>query len=431
MHLLYHTRTIIIRERTYALKEMIVSRGISLVWIVIISLTLIYPHIYEQIFAASYNVENTTISDTTTSTDSSLRFPNQEIIDPNLDWIDIKTKTFTKDGDRSTDIISVDYYSDGNTLNAILWLYFPFKAEPPSSYENVNYGMYVDADFDETTGYGGIEYKVEISWNNQSKVWTKVLEKWSHFGETIVLENQTIPYTNFSKKGAHYVWLTADLDSMLSPKKYKAIFYGEVGKDGSLKTDFTRMIANPPLEVFVSTSPNSVELRKDERKTIEVRINVTQGYEPTVNLYATSPSKHLIFDFTQNDTLDVPVYTLRIPSHGIGTIPLTVFSPENAPVGPSTLFIFANSSFPPEEFVKPKQLQSRSSNFLPASILTSENIFTRSTLLVSVTEPFTLIDIIDTFWSKVGGALSFFYGVLAGISPWIITKIKEQRRRNS
>jgi hypothetical protein len=35
-----------------------------------------------------------------------------------------------------------------------------------------------------------------------------------------------------------------------------------------------------------------------------------------------------------------------------------------------------------------------------------------------------------TFWSKAGGALSFFYGVLAGISPWIFTKIKEQRNKN-
>lgn len=161
-------------------------------------------------------------------------FPNQEILDPTGDWIDLKSRELTKQGDRSTGIESVDYYSDGDTLNAILWLYFPSKVEPsPSLYEFVNYGMYIDADFDETTGLGGIEYKVELSWNNQSRQWTKVLEKWSHFGDSVVLYNQTIPYTNFTKKGEHYVWLSTDLGSMLSPMKYNATFYGEVETRGS------------------------------------------------------------------------------------------------------------------------------------------------------------------------------------------------------
>ena len=56
-------------------------------------------------------------------------FPNQEIIDPYRDWIDLKTKTFTKQGDRFTDIRAVDYYSDGKTFNAIIWLFFPPRVE--------------------------------------------------------------------------------------------------------------------------------------------------------------------------------------------------------------------------------------------------------------------------------------------------------------
>ena len=150
-----------------------------------------------------YTISNTV--DKITSVSTSPIFPNQEIIDPIVDWVDLKTRGFTKAGDRSTDIVSVDYSSDGKTLSAILWLYFPFKEQPRSSYENVNYGMYIDADFDETTGFGGIDYKFELSWNNQTRIWTKVLEKWSHFGDSFVLDNQTIPYTNFSQKGSHYV----------------------------------------------------------------------------------------------------------------------------------------------------------------------------------------------------------------------------------
>lgn len=169
-----------------------------------------------------------------------------------------------------------------------------------------------------------------MSWNNQSKQWTKVLEKWSHFGEELVLDNQTISPNSFSKAGAHYVRLSADLDAMLSPKKYKVVFYGE------------ETVAIPPLELILSTSPNSVELKKGEHKTIEVRVNTTQGYEPTVNLVAKSQSKNINFDFTQNDTSNKNTFTLRVPSYGIATTPLTISSSDAASIGPYTIFIFAN-----------------------------------------------------------------------------------------
>jgi hypothetical protein len=207
--------------------------------------------------------------------------------------------------------------------------------------------------------------------------------------------------------------------------KNKVIFYGEVKREGSLKTDFTRWTAIPPLELTVSTLPNSVELRKGEEKTVEVRVNTTQGYEPTVNLHARTPSKNIIFDFTQNDTSRVSDFTIRVPSYGTATTPLTITSSDNASTGPYTLFIFANSSFLPEEFIKPRYfIQNRTGGLLPS--LSSENIFVQSSLLLTLREPLTLIDNIGDFWNKVGAPISFFYGILAGISPWILTKIRER-----
>ena len=361
-------------------------------------------------------------------------FSNQEILDFDFDWIYMKNNSHTRNGDYSTNIESVDYNSNGKTLDAILWLYFPFQVNQSRLNEEVNYGMYIDADFNPRTGYGGIDYKFELSWNSQSKKWTKVLEKWSHFGETIILDNQTIPYTDFSKKDAHYVILSADLDSMLYPKKYKVVFYGEAKRNGDLITDFTRMVAVPPLELAVSSSPNSVELRKGETKTIEIKVNTTQGYEPTINLNSISQSKYLISDFTQNDTSPDRNYTLRIPSYGIATTPLTITSTEDAPLGPYTLFVFANSSFPPEQFIESKSPQeSRArSGLLPASALNSENIFTQYSLLVTVREPLTLIDHIGDLWDKVGQPISFITGIIIGyVGPWIYTKIKERSKSQS
>jgi hypothetical protein len=398
-------------------------------------------HQYVKSTSISQNTSNNI--DVETHKDSkeilSPSFPIQESIDPKLDWINMRTREFTNDGDRSTDIESIDYYSDGKTLNATLWLYFPFKPTPSPSYENVNYGMFINSDFNEDTGFGGIDYKVEISWNNQNKNWTKLVEKWSHFGEVIVLDNKTIPYTDFASRegtGGHYVLLTADLDALLSPKKYKVVFYGEVKKqdDGIFRTDFTRMVAIPPLELSISTSPNSVELRKGETKTIEVKVSTAQGYEPIVNLSATSHSDDIFLDFTQNNKSPVPSSELRIPSYGVATVPLTITSAEDAAIGPKTLFIFANSSFPPEELITARTSEQdnlSSTHFLPSSVRPVENIFTDSTLLLTLQEPLTYVDHIGEFWSKVGAPISFVTGILAGSIPWIFTRFKKIRKRSN
>jgi hypothetical protein len=346
-------------------------------------------------------------------------FPRQQIIDDRNDWVNVETRNFTKSGDRSTDILAVDYSSNGKFLNATIWLFFPFKEKP--MLEDVSYGMLIDSDFNDKTGFDGIDYKLEISWNNKTQNWIKTLEAWSPYGEARVLNNQTIPYTLFSEKGSSYILLSCDLNDILYPEKYKVLFYGEIKKEdnGPSVTDFTRWVAIPPLELDVSTSPSSVELRKGEEKTIEVKVNSTHGYEPIVNLSTQIQSNDIRLDFEQNGTL-------RIPSYGVANVPLTITSSDDARLGPSTLFIFANSTFPPEELIKANA--SNISSFLPPSVK-PENMITQSSLLVTIQEQLTLPDRIKEFWSKVGDPLTFFYGILAGISPWIYTKIKERNKK--
>ena len=79
---------------------------------------------------------------------------------------------------------------------------------------------YADADFNSRTGFGGIDYQVEIRWNNETKKWNKVIESWSPNGETRVVENKT-DYKDFYENGSNYVLLSADLGKMLHPEKYK------------------------------------------------------------------------------------------------------------------------------------------------------------------------------------------------------------------
>ena len=365
--------------------------------------------------------------------DSSPSFSNKQIIDETIvqepPWIDLQTRIATDKGDRSTDIEAVDYFSNGETLNATLWTFLPPSVQQPAINEEVDYGMFIDADFDNKTGWGGIDYKVELGWDNKSKVWNKVLEKWSYFGDRVVIDNQTMPYTSFAKEGEHYVLLSADLGSMLSPQKYKIIFYASATRDGSPKADFTRWVSVPSLELSVSTSPSIVEMRKDEERTIEIKVNTTQGYEPTVNLAAESQSKKMIFDFTHNDTVDISRYKVRIPSHGTATIPLTITALEDAFVGPHTIFLSADSSFPPEEFVTASTQNQTYSSLLPP--VPSENIITQSTLLLTLDDALTLVDHISSLWSKLGDILTFMSGIVTGyLGPWIYNKMRKQVKNN-
>jgi hypothetical protein len=342
-------------------------------------------------------------------------FPQQEITDEVGQWFDLYKRNLTGAGDRNTDIVSVDYSSNGTTLDAILWLLFPFIENPIR--ENVNYGMFVDSDFNRNSGFGGIDYQIEIRWNNETKQWNKVIEQWSHNGKTRVVDNET-DYKDFYHRGSNYVVLSSDLGKILYPQKYKVVFYAEAKKGGSYKSDFTRWVAVPPLQLVVSPSQNSLEIIKGDKTTIEVNVSSTQGYEPTVNIYASNHSRDVGLNFTYK--------TLRIPSFGTSSTPVTVNVSKDASTGPHTLFIFANSSFPPEEFLKPKS-EKPTSDFLSSlgRNIPTENIISHANMLVTVKDPPDTLESISIGWDKLGGPISFMYGVIAGISPWLYTKINK------
>jgi hypothetical protein len=367
---------------------------------------------------------------TDVSSEVALKSPSlrmQEIKDTNLDWVDLKTRTPTTQGDRSTDILAVDYFSDGKTLNATFWLYFPFKANhSSSSNEEVNYGMYIDADFDTTTGYGGIDYKVEISWNSQSKQWIKKTEKWSPHGDILVIENQTISPNSISEEGERVVSLSADLDAMLYPNKYMVMFYGEVRREDTFISDFTRWISVPKLELKVSTLSPTIELRPGETETVGVQINSSQGYEPQVALSAFSPSDNIILNFINKGRV-------LLPSSGTITIPLHISALNNASVGPDTVFIFANSTVKPVQFIQ--GITEERPTFFPISA-PSDDIFTQSSLSLEVNPPLTIMETI--FGSSENSVmlnipqeyLIGFYGIVLSIMVPAIVRWFTRRRQS-
>ncbi len=127
-------------------------------------------------------------------------------------------------------------------MNSTLWL-FSFTESP--KLKEVDYGMLLDVDLDNKTGFGGIDYKVEIQWNNETKTWNKVINSWSPFGQerTIASMNN---YTGFYGKEKNYVMVSLDLQKIGFPNRYNVISYADSRtEDGNLIMDTTKSIVLP------------------------------------------------------------------------------------------------------------------------------------------------------------------------------------------
>jgi len=347
-------------------------------------------------------------------------FEFRQIDDSNNDWIDLINKKPSNEGLPLTDINSVDYRSDGKTLDAIIWVKAPINNRP-TEYAILNYGMYIDSDFDNRTGYGGIDYKLEIGWNNTLQTWTKTLEKWSAQGDTkTIIKEDNYNYTKSFEERKKFAELALDLKLLDYPSKYKVTFYAEAKKSkrNPLITDLTKWVAIPPLKLTIVTSPSVIELQKDKEKNIEIKINSSNGYEPQVDLSAKSQTNNIETFLYQNKTLHMPTY-------GMASTPLMIKALPNSTSGPYTLIIFANSTFPPEQLLGDIDKNNRS-NFIQN---TSQNVLAQSTIIVTIVDPPTWDENLKHFWDNIGGLSSFLYGILAGLTPWIYNSIKNKRKK--
>jgi hypothetical protein len=341
-------------------------------------------------------------------------FLEQEIFDTRKDWVNMNTMKSNNTAFGVPDITSVDYFSDGRFLNATLWLFDRFK-DQPMSFKEVDYGMFIDSDFNSKTGFGGIDYKIEVGWDNETNSWSKRIEKWGPldaYQKTI--ENIT-NHTGFYEKKGNYVTLSVNLDKILNPQKYKVIFYADSRKaNGDLIIDYTRYIAIPPIQLTSYTVPSSVELSQGETKNIVIRLNSTLGYVPLVDIKAEISDKKIIPIFEYSNSNVISNYT--VPSDGKGIIRLKVAAERDAPLGPSILLISAKSDFPPDELLKIGNTKSVPSN----------NINSKSTVSLLINKEPDDLEKFSNLWGKIGDFTSFAYGILAGAAPFIYTLIRKK-----
>lgn len=90
---------------------------------------------------------------------------------------------FDKDmNDDAVDIDSVNLFNDGKILDATIWVRDRLPSNNHLNLHHVNYliyGMLIDSDFDLLTGKDGVDYQLEIQWNNQTQSWTRFVDEYS------------------------------------------------------------------------------------------------------------------------------------------------------------------------------------------------------------------------------------------------------------
>ena len=349
-------------------------------------------------------------------------FEREEIKDDEVDWMDMNTLSITRDGPLFTDISHVTYFSDGNMMNSTLWLNSNFRYEPPINDDHIlSYGMLIDVDSNKKTGVQGIDYMIEIKY--EDNMWTKVFEEWSSSKE-IKTVGMISNYTGFFEKQKKYVLLSSDLNKMGSPSKYKTIFfveeYDKKNKNDFWKIDLTNWVYMPPPEFTITTNPTSLVLFPGEEKIIEVQVSSSTGFEPKFKLFSNP---------VEDITLNLIADELIVPSYGIATVPLQILVSDDAIPRPYTVQIFAESSFSAEQFVKSEEGDIPYLSFAEIPQVTKHSSFT-----INVNKPLSGIekfeDFFDTWGAIVITAITIL-GAGVGFAKYLNKRIKNNPKKNS
>jgi hypothetical protein len=339
-------------------------------------------------------------------TSASPSFTNQEISDGIMDWIDINAQEYSKNASLFADIRRVDYFSNGRTLNATVWLSAPFNDDPSKvGIESVSYGMFIDADFNDDSGwFYGVDHQLEIAWQNKS--WTRNLATISSLGDIRILDTDS-NYTAFFDMSQNYISLSVDLTSIVSSDKFKLIFYTiEKQRDESTqKMDLSKWITVPPLTMVLSLTPNPVQIRPGEEQIITAYVNSTSPFDSNVHLFSVN-DRGIKSEF-------IPA-KLGIPPLGKEKTNLNIDALKNAEIGEHELNVIANTTLPLSTDSNIPLLRVFPNKIEAPSI--------QSSLAVNVLPPLTAAEQLSKFLNVYSNYASFIPLVITAIVTGAISK---------
>jgi hypothetical protein len=213
-------------------------------------------------------------------------FDLQEITNENHQWVQIYGNSDTHLKSNYTDILAVNYISDGKTLNATFWLASGFENSSASTYNQpfrkISYGMLIDADLNTKTGYNGADYDFYVE-STEGKLSGYLYQLSSTGGYRLVTSK--INFTQLSAEPDALlgsISLHLDLSSINYPSKYDLLFYSAESFNSNEVRQFTSWVSIPPPSLEIITSPSDIMIRQGEEDLIPARIQSTTGFSNDV-----------------------------------------------------------------------------------------------------------------------------------------------------
>lgn len=165
---------------------------------------------------------------------SSSAFELQEITNENRQWVQTYGNNDDNLKSNYTDVLAVNYMSDGKNLNVTMWLASGFEnnsTSPPAynqPFRKISYGMLIDADSNTKTGYNGADYDfyVEVA---EGKLSGYLYQLSSTGGYRLVGSKINLQYSFHPDDLQNSVTLSLDLGSINYPNRYDfVVLYSRV-----------------------------------------------------------------------------------------------------------------------------------------------------------------------------------------------------------
>jgi hypothetical protein len=214
-------------------------------------------------------------------------FGLQEVINENRTWVQTYGNSSYGLKSAYTDILAVDYISDGKSLNATYWLSSAPKNSTLSIINQptrrVAYGFLIDADSNSKTGYSGGDYDFYLE-SSGGKL-SAYLYQLSSLGGYRLLDsniNFSESYIN-SNLGPGFISLTMTLDTLNYPSKYNLLFYSAESSRSNEVRQFTGWVSIPPPKLQLVTTPSNIMIKQGEDQLVPARIRSSTGFSNDIN----------------------------------------------------------------------------------------------------------------------------------------------------
>jgi hypothetical protein len=377
--------------------------------LLLLLLLLISDSLFHKAFAASPAFDQVLISD-------------KEISNQRNDWVQTYGNDSTHLRSDYTNLLAVDYHSDGKTLDTTFWL--ASNLENASIYsqplKKIRYGMLIAiVSLPQNSGYNGVNYNYYIEAVNGK--WSEYLYQLSSTGTYALIESK-INYTeSFGGPtiGPGYVKLRLDLNSINYPRAYGLSFYTAESYKSNEVRDFTSWIAIPPAAIDILTHPEDIVIRQGEKQLIPAEIETPFSNNVTSITFDNGT------DFSSNG-LSVSTQSIQPPLFRVEVSPQSPVGAYTIPFMASLLIQTTSSTLPMFNdtvtgFVDPEFQVSK--KYPTIGYITSSG-----NLTIDVIPSLTINETFMAFWVTYGTPLVILASGAVGVfSSFFIDHLRRRR----